>query len=231
MLESIKKQVYQANKKLVTENLVILTWGNASAYDPESGFVVIKPSGVSYDTMTEEDMVIVDLEGNIIEGQFKPSSDTPTHLEIYKIWGEKIRGVVHTHSSYATAWAQSGEDIPIQGTTHADYFYGDIPCLGVLTEVEVEKAYEYFTGVKIVTEFKRKNINPTEMGGCLLTGHGPFTWGGNIDKAVENSIVLEAIAHMAFFTLQLNKKIKLPNHIKDKHYFRKHGKNAYYGQR
>ena len=230
MLESLKEKVYQANKKLVDEKLVILTWGNASAFDKESKLVVIKPSGVSYSTMKAEDMVVVDLDGNIVEGTHKPSSDTPTHLEIYRTWGNVIGGVVHTHSTHATAWAQSGTDIPIQGTTHADYFYGDIPCLEVLSESEVKDNYEHFTGVKIVSEFKERKINVVEMQACLLTGHGPFTWGSTVDKAVENSIVLEEVAKMGLHTLQLNNTIKLPQYILDKHYLRKHGKNAYYGQ-
>lgn len=230
MLEKLKEKVFFANKKIVQENLVILTWGNASAFDQKSELLVIKPSGIPYDTMKSEDMVIVDLNGNVIEGKLKPSSDMPTHLEIYRQWGDRVQGVVHTHSIYATAWAQSGLDIPVQGTTHADYFYGDIPCLGFLTKEEVKENYEHYTGVKIVSEFERKKIDPLKMGACLLAGHGPFTWGGNVEKAVENAIVLETVAKMGFSTLLLNRNIKLPEYILDKHYLRKHGENAYYGQ-
>ena len=230
MLEQLKERVYLANQKLVRENLVILTWGNASAFDPDTQLLVIKPSGVPYDTMKVEDMVIVDLEGKIVEGKYKPSSDTPTHIALYKHW-KNIKGVVHTHSLYATSWAQSGLDLVIQGTTHADYFYGDVPCLSLLTPEEVLDAYEYYTGMKIISEFETKKISPLEMGACLLTGHGPFTWGETVDKAVENSIVLEAIAQMGINTLSLNPQVKLPQYILDKHYLRKHGASAYYGQK
>ncbi len=230
MLEQLKDQVFKANQKLVRENLVLLTWGNASAFDEKTGYLVIKPSGVPYDTMKAEDMVIVDLEGNVVEGRYKPSSDTPTHIALYKNW-KNIKGVVHTHSLYATSWAQTGLDLVIQGTTHADYFYGDVPCLSLLTPQEVSDAYEHYTGMKIVSEFETKKINPLEMGACLLTGHGPFTWGETVDKAVENSMVLEAIAQMGINTLFLNPQAKLPQYILDKHYLRKHGVNAYYGQK
>ncbi|MGL4561692.1 MAG: L-ribulose-5-phosphate 4-epimerase AraD [Brevinema sp.] len=230
MLEQLKKQVFLANKKLIEENLVILTWGNASAFDDKTGYLVIKPSGVSYNSMKEEDMVVVDLDGQVIEGAFKPSSDTATHIALYKNW-KHIKGIVHTHSLYATAWAQSGLDLMIQGTTHADYFYGDVPCLSVLSQKEVSEAYEYYSGMKIVSEFENKSLNPLEMGACLLNGHGPFTWGESVDKAVENSIVLETIAKMGFHTLSLNPEAHLPKYILDKHYLRKHGANAYYGQK
>lgn len=230
MLEKLKEQVFYANQKLVQENLVILTWGNASAFDTESGYLVIKPSGVSYKTMTVDDMVVVDLNGNVIEGNYKPSSDTPTHIALYKNW-KNIKGIVHTHSLNATAWAQSGLDLIIQGTTHADYFYGDVPCLPLLTKQEVEESYEHYTGMKIVSEFQKRNLKPLEMGACLLTGHGPFSWGETVDKAVENSIVLETIANMGIKSLQLNPDARLPKYILDKHYLRKHGDNAYYGQK
>ena len=230
MLEQLKNEVFEANQKLVKENLVILTWGNASAFDKETGYLVIKPSGVSYSTMKAEDMVVVDLDGKVVEGKYKPSSDTPTHVALYKNW-EDIGGIVHTHSLYATAWAQSGNDLYTQGTTHADYFYGDVPCLSLLTPEEVSESYEHYTGMKIVSEFENKNLKPLEMGACLLTGHGPFTWGKIVDKAVENSIVLEAVANMGIHTLSLNKEARLPKYILDKHYLRKHGVNAYYGQK
>jgi len=230
MLENLKEQVFQANQRLVRENLVILTWGNASAFDVESGYLVIKPSGVPYSTMTANDMVVVDLDGNIIEGGYKPSSDTPTHIALYKNW-KNIKGVVHTHSLNATSWAQSGLDLMIQGTTHADYFYGVIPCLPLLTTKEVNDAYEHYTGMKIVSEFQKRNLKPLEMGACLLTGHGPFSWAETVDEAVENSIVLEAIATMGIKTLQLNADTRLPKYILDKHYLRKHGDKAYYGQK
>ena len=181
--------------------------------------------------MKVEDMVVVDLNGQVIEGEYKPSSDTPTHLALYKAWGKSIQGIVHTHSVYATAWAQSGKTLFIQGTTHADYFYGDIPCIKPLTQAEVEDRYEYLTGVKIVTEFQKQELDPTTIGACLLTGHGPFTWGGSVEKAVENSIVLETIAKMGLQTIQLDTDIRLPQYILDKHYLRKHGRDAYYGQK
>ena len=231
MLEKLKKRVFSCNQMLSKEGLVVLTWGNASAFDPSSELLVIKPSGVSYEMMSAEDMVVVDLNGKVVEGRYRPSSDTPTHIVLYKEWGDKVQGVVHTHSVHATSWAQSGKDLPIQGTTHADYFYGDIPCLGVLTAQEVEEGYEHFTGVKIVRDFKERQIDPVSLGACLLTGHGPFTWGASVEKAVENSIVLETIAQMGLFTRMISPDVRLPNYILDKHYLRKHGKNAYYGQK
>lgn len=230
MLEQLKEEVFAANKKLVAEGLVILTWGNASAYDEAAGCFVIKPSGVPYDTMKASDMVVVDLDGKVIEGAFKPSTDMPTHLALYRAWGKEVRGVVHTHSKHAVMWAQAGLDVPILGTTHADYFYGDIPCFGALSEKEVDEAYEKNTGLKIVEGFGLRKIQPLECPACLLSGHGPFTWGKTAAKAVENSVVLEAVAEMALHTLALNPKSRLPRHVMDKHYLRKHGKNAYYGQ-
>lgn len=231
MLEKLKERVFACNQQLSSQGLVILTWGNASAYDPGSNYVVIKPSGISYTEMSADDMVVVDLDGTVIEGRYRPSSDTPTHLALYKKWGEMIQGIVHTHSTYATVWAQSGKDIPIQGTTHADYFYGDIPCLSTLSRKEVEERYEYFTGIKILNEFEQRNLDPLAMGACLLSGHGPFTWSNTVEKAVENSIVLEAVAKMAILTCSLNPKMRLPDYIFNKHYLRKHGENAYYGQK
>lgn len=229
-IQELKERVFLANKKLVDENLVILTWGNASAYDKEQGIIAIKPSGVPYETMKVADMVLVDIEGKVIDSSLKPSSDTPTHITLFKAWGENIAGVVHTHSLNATTWAQAGMDIPIQGTTHADYFYGNIPCLEELSPKEVEEAYEYNTGVKIVQEYLKRKISPIEVPGCLLSGHGPFTWGETIEKAVENTIVLETISTMALGVHLLNSKIRLSTWIVDKHYNRKHGSNAYYGQ-
>lgn len=231
MLEELKEKVFESNQLLSREQLVVLTWGNASAYDSHSDLVVIKPSGVSYDSMTPQDMVVLDLEGKVIEGKYRPSSDTPTHLALYRNWGTQVQGIVHTHSTYATVWAQSGRDIPIQGTTHADYFYGDIPCLPTLTVEEVAQAYEHNTGIKILAEFKVRELNPVEMPACLLTGHGPFTWGSTVEKAVENSIVLEAVAKMATYNYIVNPKVRLPGYILNKHYLRKHGKDAYYGQK
>lgn len=230
MLDQLKEEVFAANKKLVSEGLVILTWGNASAYDEASGYFIIKPSGVPYDTMKASDMVVVDLDGKVVEGAFKPSTDMPTHLALYKAWGKEVRGVVHTHSKHAVMWAQAGLDVPILGTTHADYFYGDVPCFGVLSEKEVDEAYEKNTGLKIVTGFAERKIQPLECPACLLSGHGPFTWGKTVAKAVENSVVLEAVSEMALHTLALSPKSRLPRHVMDKHYLRKHGKNAYYGQ-
>lgn len=230
MLHDLKEQVFIANKELVAQNLVILTWGNASAYDKSTGFFVIKPSGVPYSSMKASDMVIVDLEGTVVEGSLKPSTDMATHLALYKAWGDSVQGVVHTHSKHAVIWAQSGKDIPALGTTHADYFYGDIPCLDTLTPKEVEDGYEKNTGLKIISGFNSRNIKPLECPGCILSGHGPFTWGKSVEKAVENSIVLESIAEMALHTLAINPESRLPNHIMNKHYQRKHGENAYYGQ-
>ncbi|MGL5955602.1 MAG: L-ribulose-5-phosphate 4-epimerase AraD [Brevinema sp.] len=229
MLEQLKEKVFQANQQLVQKQLVILTWGNASAFDPESGYAVIKPSGVAYDLMTANDMIVVDLDGIVIEGRFKPSSDTPTHLALYKHW-KGICGIVHTHSLHATAWAQSGLDLTIQGTTHADYFYGDIPCIPSLNIEETEQAYEHYTGMSIISEFKKRNLDPLNMGACLLSGHGPFSWSKSVEKAVENSVVLETIAQMGFLCASLNPHARLPQYILDKHFLRKHGPNAYYGQ-
>lgn len=228
MLEELKKKVYEANTELQRKGLVIYTWGNVSGIDREKGLVVIKPSGVDYDTMKAEDMVILDLEGNIIEGKYKPSTDTPTHLVLYNTY-PNIGGVVHTHSEWATTFAQAGISIPAFGTTHADYFYGDIPCTRDLTENEINGKYEKETGNVIIETIGEKN--PLEIPAIIVKNHGPFTWGKDPDNAVYNAVVLDKVAEMAYKTMTLNRSIESVNQILlDKHYLRKHGVNAYYGQ-
>ncbi|MCC8088493.1 MAG: L-ribulose-5-phosphate 4-epimerase [Rikenellaceae bacterium] len=227
MLEELKKEVFKANLDLVKHNLVIFTWGNVSAIDREKGLVVIKPSGVSYDDMRPEDMVVIDMDGNVVEGDLRPSSDTPTHLELYKAFPE-IGGVVHTHSTYATAWAQAGLNIPIAGTTHADYFYGDIPCTRDMTKEEIGGDYEKLTGTVIVETFEGKN--PMHTPGVLVKNHGPFSWGKNADDAVHNSVVMEEVGRMAYIAKMLNRDFTMNDHLTNKHFNRKHGANAYYGQ-
>lgn len=230
MLEQLKKEVYEANMLLPKYNLVTFTWGNVSGIDREKGLFVIKPSGVDYDKLTPEDMVVMDLEGNKVEGKYKPSSDTPTHLELYKAYPE-IGGVVHTHSSYATSWAQSGRSIPCYGTTHADYIYGEVPCVRCLTKDEIEADYEKNTGLLIIEEFKKQNKGVTAVPCVLCKNHGPFTWGKDAHEAVHNAVVLEEVAKMAYRAELINKDVKpAPQELMDKHYFRKHGANAYYGQ-
>lgn len=234
MLEELKKKVFDANLQLVKYNLVVLTWGNVSAIDRESGLVVIKPSGVPYDIMTADDMVVLDLNGNKVEGALNPSSDTPTHLELYRQFND-IGGIVHTHSSWACSWAQTGRDIPAYGTTHADFANGAIPCARGLTEAEVEGEYELNTGKVIVEEFEKRNILPNECPAVLVHRHGPFTWGKDAFKAVENALILEEVAKMAYRTeavsaLDNNSDIGIEQYLLNKHYQRKHGKNAYYGQ-
>ncbi|MBR7073362.1 MAG: L-ribulose-5-phosphate 4-epimerase [Eubacterium sp.] len=234
MLEELKAKVFEANLRLVEYNLVVLTWGNVSAIDRESGLVVIKPSGVPYSTMKAEDMVVMDLAGNKVEGKLNPSSDTPTHLELYRKFGE-IGGIVHTHSPWACSWAQAGRDIPAYGTTHADFAFGDIPCTRGLTENEVNGEYELNTGKVIVEEFNKRNLNPAECPAVLIHRHGPFTWGKDENKAVENALILEEVAKMAYRTesvaaLSDGSDIGIENYLLNKHYQRKHGKNAYYGQ-
>ena len=230
MLEELKKQVYKANMELPHYGLVTFTWGDVSGIDKESGLFVIKPSGVDYDKLTPEDMVVMDLQGNRIEGRYKPSSDTPTHLEIYKAFPE-VGGIVHTHSSYATSGAQAGRGIPCYGTTHADYIYGEVPCLRCLTKEEIEEAYEENTGHLIVNEFLRMNKDPMAVPAVLCKNHGPFAWGKDAMDAVHNAVVLEEVAKMAYRTETINPKVApAPNELQDKHYFRKHGANAYYGQ-
>ena len=228
MLEELKKRVFEQNIALVKHGLVVLTWGNVSAIDREKRLVVIKPSGVAYETMKPEDMVVVDMHGEIVEGKYKPSSDTPTHLHLYESFSE-IGGVVHTHSTFATAWAQSGKAIPVYGTTHADVFYGSIPCTRSLTESETEKDYELNTGRVITETFVRANYNA--MPAVLVKKHGSFVWGKTPEKAVENAVTLEEVAKTAFLTKQLNADTpEMERYLADRHYFRKHGKDAYYGQ-
>ena len=228
MLEQLKKEVYEANMDLVAKGMVIYTWGNVSGIDRESGYFVIKPSGVDYATMTWEDMVVVDMEGNVVEGKYKPSSDTPTHLVIYKAFPE-TGGVVHTHSTYGVTFAQAGLDIPAFGTTHADYFYGDIPCTRDLTAEEINLDYERNTGLVIIETIGDKD--PMEVPGIVVKNHGPFAWGTSPANAVYNAVVLDKVAEMAHHTLTLNPRVKrAPQYLMDKHYFRKHGANAYYGQ-
>lgn len=227
MLEELKKRVYEANMDLPKYNLVKFTWGNVSEIDREKGLFVIKPSGVDYDKLTPDDMVVVDLEGNVVEGRYKPSSDTPTHVELYKAFS-KIGGIVHTHSTYATSFAQAGRNIPCYGTTHADSIYGDIPCSRNLTEEEINEAYEKNTGKVIIETFENLDYMATPT--ILCKNHGSFSWGENAKKAVYNAVVLEEVAKMAILTEMVNKEVKeAPKCIQDKHYNRKHGKNAYYG--
>ena len=228
MLESLKEKVCRANLDLVKHGLVIFTWGNVSGVDRKKGMMVIKPSGVEYDHMKPEDMVVLDLEGNIAEGSLSPSSDTPTHLVLYRNF-PAIGGIVHTHSEWATSWAQAGKPIPAYGTTHADYFYGEVPCTRKLTENEVKSAYEENTGHVIVETFKE--LDPSAMPGVLVNGHAPFTWGTDPSEAVHNAVVLEEVAKMAFRTRMLGKNDPVDQYLLDKHYLRKHGKNAYYGQK
>ena len=228
MLESLKQKVYEANMELPKRGLITYTWGNVSGIDRETGYFVIKPSGVDYDLLKPEDMVVMDLEGNKIECHLNPSSDTPTHIELYKAYPE-IGGVVHTHSPWATSWAQAGRYIPCYGTTHADYFYGDIPCARLLTENEIEENYEKNTGLVIVETIGDEN--PLFVPGILCSNHGPFTWGKDAHDAVHNAVVLEEVAKMASCTESINKSSsKAPQSMQDKHFMRKHGPNAYYGQ-
>ena len=234
MLEELKNRVFEANLQLVKYNLVVLTWGNVSAIDRESGLVVIKPSGVPYDTMKADDMVVVDLNGIKVEGDLNPSSDTPTHLELYRNF-DSIGGIVHTHSSWACSWAQAGRDIPAYGTTHADFANGEVPCARGLTEDEVNGDYELNTGKVIVEEFNKRGISPDECPAVLVHRHGPFTWGKDEFKAVENALILEEVSKMATRTEQISSMdqksdIGIEQYLLDKHYKRKHGKNAYYGQ-
>jgi L-ribulose-5-phosphate 4-epimerase len=227
MLQDLKKDVLEANIALLEHGLVIFTWGNVSGIDRKEGLVVIKPSGVSYNNMTTDDMVVVDMEGNIVEGKLKPSSDTPTHLVLYKNF-KNIGGVVHTHSEWATSWAQAGRSIPAYGTTHADYFYGEIPCARKLTQQEIENQYEKNTGHVIVERFS--DLDPDAIPGVLVNGHAPFSWGKNADEAVHNAVVMEEVAKMAFRNEVLGNTKPVDKFLLDKHYLRKHGKNAYYGQ-
>jgi L-ribulose-5-phosphate 4-epimerase len=227
MLEKLKETVFKANLDLVEKGLVIHTWGNVSARDKDTGLIVIKPSGVKYDFMTPDDMVVIDLEGKVLEGKFKPSTDAPTHLLLYKAY-ESLGGVVHTHSSYATSWAQAGRAIPPFGTTHADHFYGEVPCTRLLTKKETETDYEINTG-KIIIE-KLGRVDPLMVPSVLVNGHGPFCWGSDAENAVYNAETLEEIAKMAFYTVMLGKNEPISQFLLDKHFKRKHGKDAYYGQ-
>lgn len=227
MLEQMKKSVFEANRLLKDSGLIVLTWGNVSQIDRENGHIVIKPSGVSYDTMTAEDMVVVDMEGNVVEGALKPSSDLPTHIELYKAFPD-IGGITHTHSRWATVFSQAGVAIPPLGTTHADVFYGTIPVTRKMTEKEIQGQYEKETGKVIVETFSA--IDPNEIPAVLVHSHGPFIWGKDAMKSVENAITLEEVAMMAYYTLQLNTNAQIQQVLLDKHFLRKHGANAYYGQ-
>jgi len=230
MLAELKQKVFRANLDLVKHGLVIFTWGNVSAIDREQGLVVIKPSGVDYDAMQPDDMVVVDLNGKVVEGRYKPSSDTATHLVLYKAF-EAAGGIVHTHSTYATAWAQAGRDIPNVGTTHADYFNQAIPCTRSMTYDEVHGgAYELETGNVIVERFRKGDINPAYVPAALVKSHGPFAWGKNADEAVHNAVVLEQVAKMAYLSYGINPKLDMNPELIQKHFYRKHGAGAYYGQ-
>ncbi len=233
MLESLKQQVYEANMLLPAYHLVTFTWGNVSGIDREAGLFVIKPSGVDYEKLTPNDMVVMDLEGNKVEGRLNPSTDTPTHMELYRRF-PSVGGVVHTHSRWATIWAQAGRDIPVYGTTHADYIYGPVPCCRDLTPREVEEAYELNTGRLIADTFEQRGLNPAHVPCVLAQHHGPFAWGKDPVNAVHNAVVLEEVAMMAWHTEALpaaQPKGSIPDHVRDKHFLRKHGPNAYYGQR
>ena len=231
MLEQLKKEVYEANMELPRRGLITYTWGNVSGIDRESGlFCHQSRAAWTMISLTPEDMVVMDLDGNKIEGNYRPSSDTPTHLELYKKYPE-IGGVVHTHSPEATAWAQAGRSIPLYGTTHADYFYGEIPCARSLTPEEIEEGYEKNTGLVIIETFEERKANPMYTPGVLCKNHGPFTWGKDAAEAVHNAVVLEEVAKMATRTELINPKVQpAPDCIRDKHFYRKHGANAYYGQ-
>lgn len=229
MLEALKEEVLAANLELPRHGLVTFTWGNVSAIDSRRELVVIKPSGVSYDNMTADDMVVVDLNGNVVEGKLNPSSDTPTHLALYKAY-ENLGGVVHTHSSYITSWAQAGCAVPALGTTHADYFHGNIPCTRPLTEAEINGEYEYETGNVIIETIAHRD--PMSIPGIIVYQHGPFAWGKDAMDAVHNAVVMEEVAKMAFRSIAINPRLaNIDPVLLDKHYLRKHGANAYYGQK
>lgn len=231
MLEQLKQAVYEANMELPRRGLVTYTWGNVSGIDRESGLVVIKPSGVEYEDLKPEDLVVLNLDGEVVEGDLNPSSDTKTHIELYKAFPE-LGGVVHTHSPHAVAWAQAGSDIPCYGTTHADYFYGPIPCARSLTPAEVDEDYERNTGKVIIETFHDRNLNPVHVPAVICRNHGPFAWGKNAAQAVYHAVVLEEVAKMAMYTRQINGQVEAaPQHVQDKHFLRKHGPNAYYGQK
>ncbi|CAG22148.1 MULTISPECIES: L-ribulose-5-phosphate 4-epimerase [Photobacterium] len=230
MFNALKEKVLEANLLLPKYDLVTFTWGNVSEIDRVRGVVAIKPSGVDYDVMTVNDIVVVDLTGKVVEGTMNPSSDTATHLELYKAF-PALGGIVHTHSRHGTIWAQAGLDIPALGTTHADYFYGDIPCTRSLTPREIDNDYEKNTGLVIVEEFTRRDIDPSAVPSAIIAGHAPFSWGKDAFDAVHNAVVLEEVAAMALSTRSLNSGIRIQQELSDKHYFRKHGANAYYGQK
>ena len=231
MLEKLKEEVYLANMELPKRGLVTYTWGNVSGIDREKGLFVIKPSGVEYDELKPSDMVVMDLKGNKIEGDMNPSSDTKTHMVLYNAFPQ-IGGIVHTHSPYAVGWAQAGEDLPCYGTTHADYFYGSIPCARHLTQEELDEDYELNTGITIVETFKERGLDPKAVPAVLCFSHGPFTWGKDPAQAVYHSVVLEECAKMGIFTRMVNPNAApAPQRMQDKHYMRKHGPNAYYGQK
>ena len=231
MLDELKLDVFNANLLLPKYGLVEFTWGNVSGYDEKSGLVVIKPSGVDYEKMSADDMVVTDLNGNVVEGDLRPSSDLLTHLELYKRY-KNIAGIVHTHSENAAAWAQSGKDLPALGTTHADYFYGNIPCTRMMTSSEIQKDYEMNTGKIIIEEFNQRELDATMMPGVLVHSHGPFTWGKDPFEAVHNAVVLETVARIAIKTIAIEKNYAhIQQDLLDKHFFRKHGAGAYYGQK
>ena len=230
MLKELKIEVYEANMLLPQYSLVTFTWGNVSGIDRERGLLVIKPSGVEYDKLTPDDMVVVDIYGNKIEGEYNPTSDTATHVVLYNRFPE-IGGVVHTHSPWATSWAQAGRDIPCYGTTHADYFYGSVPCVRNLAKEEIETAYEKNTGILIADEYARRELDYLATPAVLCKNHGPFTWGKDAHEAVHNAVVLEEVAKMAARCELIKPHVQLaPQELQDKHYYRKHGANAYYGQ-
>lgn len=231
MLKSLREVVYEANMELPRRGLVTYTWGNVSAVDRAAGLMVIKPSGVEYEDLSPDKLVVLDLDGRRVEGTLNPSSDTRTHLELYRAFPE-IGGIVHTHSAHAVAWAQAGRDIPCFGTTHADYFYGPVPCARALSPEEVEDDYEGSTGRVIVETFRERGLNPVHVPGVICRSHGPFTWGRDAAQAVYHAAVLEEVAKMAIFTVQINPEaLPAPQHVLDKHFMRKHGPNAYYGQK
>lgn len=231
MLKSVREAVYEANMELPRRGLVTCTWGNVSAVDRAAGLMVIKPSGVEYEDLSPDKLVVLDLDGRRVEGSLNPSSDTRTHLELYRAFPE-IGGIVHTHSAHAVAWAQAGRDIPCFGTTHADYFYGPVPCARALSPEEVEDDYEGSTGRVIVETFRERGLNPVHVPGVICRSHGPFTWGRDAAQAVYHAAVLEEVAKMAIFTVQINPEaLPAPQHVLDKHFMRKHGPNAYYGQK
>lgn len=231
MLKSLREAVYEANMELPRRGLVTYTWGNVSAVDRAAGLMVIKPSGVEYEELSPDKLVVLDLDGQRVEGSLNPSSDTRTHLELYRAFPE-IGGIVHTHSAHAVAWAQAGRDIPCFGTTHADYFYGPVPCARALSPEEVEDDYEGSTGRVIVETFRERGLNPVHVPGVICRSHGPFTWGRDAAQAVYHAAVLEEVAKMAIFTVQINPEaLPAPQHVLDKHFMRKHGPNAYYGQK